>query len=132
MHLLLGMKQNNGLILYHAREGMYQKAKSSISLVPVFDGLQKRMAKLSSALKVFLQIILLGIFYNRIYKSGPIQVVGFPRLDQPRVRIKGPLKTSYRSLYWAVLLNGENTSNHITLTFASSCLFCIPSNLSLP
>ena len=69
---------------------------------------------------------------NWIYKSGPIQVVGFPRLDQPRLRIRGPLKTCYRSLYWVVLLNGENTSNHITLTFASSCLFCIPSNLSLP
>ena len=43
---------------------------------------------------------------------------------------KGPLKTSYRSLNWVVLFHGENTWDYITLTFASSCVFCIYSNLS--
>ena len=43
---------------------------------------------------------------------------------------KGPLKTSYRSLNWVVLFHGENTWDYITLTFASSCVFCIDSNLS--
>ena len=58
-------------------------------------------------------------------KIGPVQVGGFPRQYQPRLRVRGPLKISYRSLKWVVLLNGENTSNYITLTFASSCFFCI-------
>ena len=66
-----------------------------------------------------------------IDKIGPIQVVVFFCLVQLRLRIRRPLKISYRSLYCVVLFNGENTSNYITLTFASSCIFCINSNLSL-
>ena len=68
---------------------------------------------------------------NQIYKIGPIQVLGFPCLVQPGLRIRGPLKIIFRSLYWVILFDGENTSKYITLTFASSCLFCMSSNLSL-
>ena len=68
---------------------------------------------------------------KQIYEIGPIQVVGFLCLVQLRLRIRRPLKISYRSLYCVVLFNGENTSNYITVTFASSCLFCINSNFSL-
>ena len=56
--------------------------------------------------------------------------MGFLCLVQLRLRIRRPLKISYRSLYCVVLFNGENTSNCITLTFARNCLFCINSNLS--
>ena len=57
----------------HGKACIKRQSQVSIQLQPVFGGVPKRMAKLSSTLKVFLQIALLGIF---------LVFFGFPAIEK--------------------------------------------------